>query len=46
MHNHSELMAKLRGEMPDDNLLFDLGDLFRTFGDTTRIKILYSLFEE
>ena len=30
-------------EMPDDELLFDLADLFKAFGDTTRIKILYAL---
>ena len=29
--------------MPDEELLYDLADLFKTFGDTTRIKILYSL---
>lgn len=29
--------------MPDDELLYDLADLFKTFGDTTRIKILYAL---
>lgn len=29
--------------MPDDELLYDLADLFKTFGDTTRIKILYTL---
>lgn len=29
--------------MPDEELLYDLADLFKVFGDTTRIKILYSL---
>ncbi len=29
--------------MPDEELLYDLADLFKTFGDTTRIKILYAL---
>ena len=29
--------------MPDEELLYDLADLFKTFGDTTRIKILYGL---
>ena len=32
--------------MPDDELLYDLADLFKVFGDTTRIKILYALMEE
>ena len=31
------------GEMPDEEMLYDLADLFKTFGDTTRIKILYAL---
>ena len=30
-------------ELPPDELLYDLADLFRLFADTTRIKILYVL---
>ena len=30
-------------EMPDEELLYDLADLFKIFADTTRIKILYAL---
>ena len=29
--------------MPDEELLYDLADLFKTFADTTRIRILYAL---
>ncbi|MDY3006525.1 winged helix-turn-helix transcriptional regulator [Anaerococcus sp. AGMB00486] len=29
-----------------DNDLFDLADLFKVFSDSTRIRILYSLFDE
>ena len=29
--------------LPDEELLYDLADLFKVFGDTTRIKILYAL---
>ena len=36
---------KLREELPDDEVLYDLAELFRVFGDSTRIKILYALFE-
>lgn len=32
--------------MPDEGLLYDLADLFKVFGDTTRIKILYALMVE
>ncbi len=44
-HNHDEVLKKVISKMPSDNMLCDLGDLFKLFGDTTRIKILYSLFE-
>ena len=30
-------------DMPDDEVLYELADLFRVFGDSTRIKILYAL---
>ncbi|MCD8317052.1 MAG: metalloregulator ArsR/SmtB family transcription factor [Eggerthellaceae bacterium] len=32
--------------MPDDELLYDLADLFKVFADTTRIKILYALMND
>lgn len=32
-------------ELPEEELLYDLADLFKVFGDTTRIKILYALKE-
>ena len=31
--------------MPDEELLYDLADLFKVFSDTTRVKILYALME-
>ena len=42
-HDHSAVLARVRSQMPGDDLLCDLGDLFRVFGDTTRIRILYAL---
>lgn len=33
-------------ELPDEELLYDLADLFKVFGDTTRIKILYALMDQ
>lgn len=44
-HTHEEILEKVKNELPTDELLCDLSDLFKIFGDTTRIKILYSLFE-
>lgn len=44
-HDHNELLSKVRRELPTDELLCDLSDLFKIFGDTTRCKILFALFE-
>lgn len=40
-----EDLSAVLGGMPDEELLYDLADLFKVFGDTTRIKILYALME-
>ena len=32
-------------DMPSEETLYDLAELFKVFGDTTRIRILYVLFE-
>lgn len=38
-------LQRLQDDLPGDELLYDLAELFRVFGDSTRIKILYALFE-
>ena len=40
---HEEVVAAVRKEMPDDELLLDLADLFKVFGDSTRVKIICAL---
>lgn len=45
LHVHEEIVQKVSKEMPDENALFDLSELFKVFGDSTRIRILYCLFE-
>lgn len=45
MHAHEDVIEKVNREMPEDEILYDLAELFKIFGDTTRIKILYVLFE-
>ena len=40
-----DLAEAVKKNMPDDEYLYDLSELFRIFGDSTRIKILYSLFD-
>ena len=39
-------VEEVANSMPDEELLYHLADLFKTFGDTTRIKILYALMEK
>ena len=43
--SHKEIVSKVREGLPDEDELFDLAELFKVFGDSTRIKILYVLFE-
>ena len=49
MKERSELQEavtkRVAGNMPDDEYLYDLAELFKVFGDSTRIKILFALFE-
>ena len=41
---HEEAVAAVRKQMPDEDDLYDLAELYKVFGDSTRIKILYVLF--
>jgi len=40
-HEHS--VDKVRGAMPDDDVLCDLAELYKSFADSTRVRILYAL---
>ncbi|MCI8505211.1 MAG: metalloregulator ArsR/SmtB family transcription factor [Lachnospiraceae bacterium] len=42
-HNHAKLIASLKEQTPDEATLLRLAELFKIFGDPTRIKILYAL---
>ena len=42
---HEDTVEQVRKALPDDETLYDLAELFRVFADSTRIKILYALFE-
>ncbi len=44
LHVHEESIKKVSENIPDDETLYDLAELFKVFGDSTRIKILYALF--
>ena len=45
LHAHDELVERVRRAQPDEDLLYDLAELYKVFGDSTRIRILYVLFE-
>lgn len=42
---HQEAVDRVISHMPEETQLYDLAELFKVFGDTTRIKILYVLFQ-
>lgn len=44
-HVHDDLVEKVNQEMPEEDELYDLAELFKVFGDSTRIRILFVLFE-
>ena len=44
MYVHDEIDQKVRQEMPDEDVLFDLNELFKVFGDSGLVRILYCLF--
>ena len=42
---HEDLLKIVNETMPDETELYDLAELFKVFGDSTRIRILYVLFQ-
>ena len=42
---HEDLLKIVNDTMPEETELYDLAELFKVFGDSTRIRILYALFE-
>ncbi|MFI3324646.1 MAG: metalloregulator ArsR/SmtB family transcription factor [Clostridia bacterium] len=42
---HDSAICKVRKLLPKEELLYDLAEFYKIFGDSTRIKILYALFE-
>lgn len=42
---HDDVINKVKSSIPQEEMLYDLADLFKIFGDTTRIKILCALFQ-
>ena len=42
---HDSVVDRVRVAMPDEEILADVAELFKVFGDTTRTRILSALFE-
>lgn len=43
MHVHEDTIRNVAKRMPEEEKLYDLAELYKVFGDSTRIKILYLL---
>lgn len=42
---HDEIIRQVKPNMPNEETLFDIAELFKVFGDSTRMKIICCLFE-
>ncbi len=42
---HEDVVNEVREHMADEEKLMELADLFKIFGDSTRVKLLYALFK-
>jgi len=42
---HEDIVNRVREKFPEEEMLYDLAELFKVFGDSTRIKILWALDE-
>ena len=45
IHVHEDTVNKVKKSMPEEEVLYDLAEFFKVFGDSTRIKILYVLLQ-
>ncbi|MBQ9611484.1 MAG: winged helix-turn-helix transcriptional regulator [Lachnospiraceae bacterium] len=42
---HADIVSMVGEHMPSEDELYDLAELFKVFGDSTRIRILFALFQ-
>jgi len=40
---HDAIVSKVKKRLPDENKLYDLAELFKVFGDSTRVRIISAL---
>ncbi len=46
LHAHQEVINRITKMLPPQEHLYDLAELYKVFGDSTRIRLLYVLMEE
>ncbi len=42
---HPDIVKAVTEKLPDEELLYDVAELFKVFGDSTRVRIICALFE-
>lgn len=42
---HEDVVDRVKDKMPQEEMLYDLAELFKVFGDSTRTRILWALDE-
>lgn len=42
---NQQIVEQVVNSLPDEEILYDVAELFKVFGDSTRIKIICALFE-
>ncbi|MDD6483889.1 MAG: metalloregulator ArsR/SmtB family transcription factor [Clostridiales bacterium] len=43
---NQQVLKRIKNELPDDELTSRVSDVFKVFGDNTRIRILWTLFDK
>ena len=41
---HEDILSRVKEHLPKEEVLYELAEIFKVFGDSTRIKILCALF--
>ena len=42
---HEDILSRVKEHLPKEEVLYELAEIFKVFGDSTRIRILHALFE-
>lgn len=42
---NEDIVNKVAASLPDEEVLYDVAELFKVFGDSTRIRIICALFD-